>query len=165
MPRFLLIGLAIVLCLSCNRSEHDTSNVSVGSQPSLEFQSTAGQTIKLDSYRGKIVLIDFWATWCGPCMAELPNMLATEKTYGPRGLQILGISLDRDANALARVVRDKNIPWPQHLDENGDVSRRFGVDSIPRCFLIGTDGAVLWTGHPSDLQTQLTKAFAQHPPG
>src|SRR5215210_7847310 len=78
--------------------------VNVGDKPKLEFKSTDGTAVSMDKLKGRIVVVDFWATWCGPCMAMADEMVAMNNEYGGKGLQMIGISLDENRAALDRVV-------------------------------------------------------------
>lgn len=141
--------------------------VDVGDKPAMQFKSTTGQTVDLQDLRGKLVLVDFWATWCGPCMAEAEHMVQVNRQYGPKGLVLIGISLDSNRGALNNVVKQKGFIWPQQFDGQGwnnRFAKEWGVRGIPRTFLIGPDGAVLWVGHPARMDAAIEKAFAEHPP-
>lgn len=137
--------------------------VAVGDKPELSVPAVGGGTIDLKKLKGKIVMLDFWATWCRPCMDEAPHMVEINKKYGPKGLQIIGISLDNDAATMQRVAKEVGFTWPQHIDK-GDVKAQFGVSGIPSVFLIGPEGDVLWQGHPANLDAALEKAFKENPP-
>ena len=101
------------------------------------------------SLAGKVVLVDFWATWCGPCVAELPNMLAQYEKYHAKGFEVVGISLDEDQEALKKFVTDKNIPWPVLFEKSEGAGWRhplatyYGINGIPQLILIGRDGNVI----------------------
>jgi thiol-disulfide isomerase/thioredoxin len=139
--------------------------VSVGDKPTIEFTAAnGGQQISLNNYKGHIIVVDFWATWCGPCMAEADHMVRVNKTYSPKGLQFIGISLDKTVDPLLKVAAEKGFTWPQKFDEGGQTAGVFGVNSIPRVFVIGPEGDVLWTGMPSGLDAALIDAFKNHPP-
>jgi peroxiredoxin len=104
------------------------------------------------TYKGKVVLLDFWATWCNPCMAEVPNVVKTYNELHGRGFEILGISLDQ-ANAVQKIkdVTSKNgMTWPQVYDGNywqAEIAQLYVVDSIPRAFLVdGDTGEILASG-------------------
>jgi thiol-disulfide isomerase/thioredoxin len=102
-----------------------------------------------DDYKGKVVLLDFWATWCGPCLAELPNVVANYSKFHSRGFEILGISLDKDSSiaTLPRFTQEKNMPWPQICDGKmwmAELGHRYGVESIPFMLLVdGDSGEIL----------------------
>jgi len=113
------------------------------------------------------VLVDFWATWCGPCMNEAPHMVQINKDYASKGLVMIGISLDGAASDIAPVAKQKEMTWQQLWapgDWHSTYAETWGVNSIPQTFLIGPDGAVLWRGHPAQLDEVLKKAFKEHPP-
>src|SRR5687768_11600866 len=154
-----IVALALLL------SSHAAAQVAVGdAAPPLSFRAVDGSQVDLAALRGKLVLIDFWATWCGPCMAEADHMVAVNEKYKDKGLVLLGISLDQDRNALLQVVKEKNFKWPQQFDGLGwdnKFAKAWGVKGIPRTFLIDTEGKVAWVGHPArmdePIETQMTK--------
>ena len=118
----------------------------VGAKPfALTGKTLEGEPLSLDSYKGKVVLLDFWATWCGPCIGELPNLQTAYKTYNPKGFDIIGISLDEDEEALRSFVKEKAMAWPEIFDgkgwEAGD-AKTYGVRAIPFTLLIGKDGNI-----------------------
>ena len=95
----------------------------------IDKQDTTGVMIRLTSYPGKVVLVDFWATWCGPCMGELPNVLRVYAENHDRGLEVVGISLDKDRAKLDGRSRSRSIPWRQYFDGKGwgnEVAKRLG---------------------------------------
>jgi peroxiredoxin len=103
-------------------------------------------------YKGKVVMLDFWATWCRPCVAELPSVAAAYEKFHPLGFDILGVSLD-DAGAtrqLQKFRQDHHMPWPQIYDGKSwesEIAKRYSIDSIPCAFLVdGDTGSILSTG-------------------
>ena len=112
----------------------------------LKFTAADGNAFNLESYRGKVVLIDFWATWCGPCVEGLPEIIEQYKKYHDQGFEIVGISLDDDKQALASFVKEKEMPWVQYFDgkawENV-YAKKYGLPGIPQLWLLGRDGHVV----------------------
>jgi sugar lactone lactonase YvrE/peroxiredoxin len=112
--------------------------------PAFEVNSLDGGKIRLADYRGKLVLLNFWATWCGPCMAEVPNLKEVFDKFGKdERFIIIGLSLDKDANTVKKSVAAKQMSWSQAFVSdtfNSDIVINYGVRGIPAIFLIGPDG-------------------------
>ncbi|MHB1156608.1 MAG: thioredoxin-like domain-containing protein [Phycisphaerales bacterium] len=143
------------------------AQVKVGDKPAIDWQSVDGQRITSEKLSGRIVILDFWATWCGPCMMEVPHMVELNKTYKDKGVRIIGISLDDNINRMKQVTQKKGMDWSQVCDGRGRESPykpQWGVTGIPRVFIIGPEGQVLWSGHPAEMDQPLEKAMREHPP-
>lgn len=130
--------------------------------PDFKGKNLAGKAFSLADYKGKVVLIDFWATWCGPCVAELPHVMETYTKYHAKGFDVIGVSLDRDRSALEGFIKAKKMPWTQHLDEGNIVSSRYGVASIPTTYLIDGKGVILASNlRGSRLEEEVKKALGE----
>jgi thiol-disulfide isomerase/thioredoxin len=112
----------------------------------LKFTDVEGHPFNLEAYRGKVVLIDFWATWCGPCVEGLPEVIDQYRKFHDQGLEIVGISFDQDKQALQQFVKDKQMPWIQFFDGkawDNVYGRKYGIRAIPAMWLVGRDGRVV----------------------
>lgn len=107
------------------------------------LDSLEGASVGLSTLRGKPVLLNFWATWCPPCRAELPSLASLYLKYRGRGLAVLGVDLREDPAAVEAFSRKEGIPFPVLLDRDGAVGSRWGVTGIPTTYLISADGAVM----------------------
>ena len=123
----------------------------VGNEMKVEGLYLDGTEIDWKSYRGKVVLIDFWATWCGPCVGEIPNMTRMYEKYNAAGFEILGYSIDDDLERLHKFEEDRKLPWKtasRKLTQDAEkdyviISEYYGVNAIPTMVLVGKDGKVL----------------------
>ena len=113
-------------------------------QPAPDFRvmDTMGEELTLEQYRGQVVLLDFWATWCGPCIAEMPNVKLAYAKHRDRKFQIIGISLDSSIAPLEAYIQREGIEWRQYLDSTGQISGLYNVRAIPSTFLIDGIGIV-----------------------
>ncbi len=115
---------------------------------SLEFTAVDGRGVDLALMRGKVVLVDFWASWCGPCIAEMPNVVATYGKLKSKGFEVVGISLDEDKAKMQASAKEHGMTWPSYFDGLGwknKISSKYGIDSIPATWLIDKKGMLRHT--------------------
>ena len=130
----------------------------------MKFTAVDGREVDLAKLQGKVVLIDFWATWCGPCVAELPNVLKAYKELHPKGFEIVGISLDSDKAKLEEFVKERGMEWPQYYDGKGwqnEISGKYGINSIPAMWLLNKKGMVVSTNARAGLEEQVAQLLAE----
>lgn len=134
--------------------------------PDFDVIGLDGSDVKLADYKGKVVLLDFWAIWCAPCIVELPNVIALYNEYHPQGLELLGISLDGDrSKVVSFMVENPGMTWPQIFDGNAwesEVATLYGVEMIPLTVLIGKDGTIRALDlHGEALEKAVAEALAE----
>lgn len=141
MKRSLIFFPVILLCLSLQ------AQVKRGQQaPEIRLPGLSDSTITLSSLRGKVVLVDFWASWCGPCRLNSPNLVKLYARYHDAGLEIFSVSLDKDKAAWRKAIEhDQLTPWVHVVDQaawNARSTIDYGVDAIPATFLVDRNGVV-----------------------
>ncbi|MEO5642758.1 MAG: TlpA disulfide reductase family protein [Bacteroidia bacterium] len=115
--------------------------------PEIVMNDTDGKPRKLSSLKGKVVLLDFWASWCGPCRQELPNVVANYKKYKDKGFDIFSVSLDNDKNAWLAAIKSDGLTWPNHVSDlmqwQSPIKDLYRLKSIPSTLLIDRDGKII----------------------
>jgi thiol-disulfide isomerase/thioredoxin len=142
----------------------------------LKFTAADGREVDLAQLRGKVVLVDFWATWCVPCLKEMPYVRAAYKKFHARGFEVVGISFDKAPGAQPRgmertaaqvdqFARENDMPWPHHYDGkywDNQFGRRFAISSLPATFLLGKDGRIATTeAHGEKLAVEIERLLSQ----
>ena len=112
--------------------------------PNIELPDAEDKTVSLESLRGKYVLVDFWATWCGPCMMELPNLQKTYQKYHEKGFEVYSISLDHSKDEWLEGIKTNEIKWVCVKDlEGSPVAKKLAIKYIPTTFLLNPEGVIV----------------------
>lgn len=144
----LFIALAVPAhCLSAAVKAGDTAPA-LGTTTS--YNTKTGGAVEIRDLRGKVVLVDFWATWCGPCVASIPHLKELHEQYAEQGLVVIGHT-DGSSRGLDAFLKQKEIPYIITVGPN--IGDDWGVSGIPHAFLVDVDGTVAWEGHPNGLGT------------
>ncbi len=116
----------------------------IGTEIVIAGRTTDGTDFELKNLKGKVVLVDFWATWCGPCIGEIPNIIEAQKKYGRQGFVIIGVSLDRDNDDITKFVEARKLPWKSiNIEDSKKLAEKYGVNAIPYPVLVGRDGRIV----------------------
>lgn len=136
----------------------------VGKPLDLRFTDLKGTQVNLKDYAGKVVLVDFWATWCGPCVAALPDVKETYTKYRQKGFEIIGISLDKEMDALTKFISEKEMSWPQYFDGlgwNNKFAAKFEITGVPALWLVDKKGNLRDLNGGASLGTKVEKLLAE----
>jgi cytochrome c biogenesis protein CcmG/thiol:disulfide interchange protein DsbE len=110
--------------------------------PSFTLTSLDGSKVSLADFKGKVVILDFWATWCPPCKREIPDFIALQTKYGAQGLQVVGVAVSDEESAVKKFVNDIGMNYPVLFGTPGVSAQYGGVESIPTTFVIDRDGRI-----------------------
>jgi peroxiredoxin len=145
-PR-LLTGLVAAMLLTAATVPNlasDAKPIAGATAPAWSLKDVDGKTVSSADYKGKVVLLDFWATWCPPCKAEIPGFVAMQKAYGEQGLVVVGVSLDEEgARVLKPFMQQFGIIYPVVLGDAKTAQAFGGVRSIPTTFIISREGKIV----------------------
>lgn len=137
----------------------------VGKPLNIKFTAVDGREVDVANMKGKVVLVDFWATWCAPCMAELPNVKATYEKLHDKGFEIVGISFDRDIDKLKQIVAREKMTWPQYFEGKGEGNKygeEFAISGIPTMWLVDKKGVLRELNARENLDEKVKKLLAEN---
>ncbi|MGZ8940656.1 MAG: redoxin family protein [Limisphaerales bacterium] len=130
----------------------------------MSFTASDGRKVDVQKMKGKVVLIDFWASWCGPCIASLPEVIDIHKKYHAQGFEIIGINMDKQQNLMEGVVHKFKMPWPQYFDGKGwgtKFALEYNVTSIPSVWLVDKKGILRTMNAREDMEKQIADLLAE----
>ena len=164
---FLTLVFVLCLCLSwaflflhCSKEGKAPSPILA---PDFTLNTLDGGEMTLSKLKGKVVLLDFWATWCPPCREAIPHLINLQKTYQEKGVEVIGMNVDKgDVETVRRFVKSMDIPYPITLTPE-EVSRNYGVTGIPTTILIDKEGRIRQKllGFTSEISKQITSTIVE----
>jgi thiol-disulfide isomerase/thioredoxin len=161
MSRVLVATFALLLALAANASAQTPVKLKVGdAAPQFARGDLQGRPFDLKALRGRVVLIDFWASWCPPCIIAIPHLGQLQKKYGARGFQVVGVSMDDSANTTKETMQEIRFNYPVVLGDAKLGSLYGGVLGLPLQFLVGADGKILAIRSGAFPPTALDKEIA-----
>ena len=136
----------------------------VGKPLDIKFTALDGREVDLSQMKGKVVLLDFWATWCGPCVGEIPHVKEAYEKLHPKGFEVVGISFDNEKGRLTDFVQTHDMPWPQYFDGKQWQNKygvEYAIESIPTMWLVDKNGNLADSNARDDLQGKVEKLLAE----
>jgi len=130
----------------------------------IRFTALDGREVDLAKLKGKVVLVEFWSTSCGPCVAEMPAVKTAYRKFHDRGFEVVGINLDDKESVLRRFIKEKELPWPQYFDGKGWENKfavQYGIFAIPTMWLVNQAGNLCSTGARGDLESQVAQLLGE----
>jgi thiol-disulfide isomerase/thioredoxin len=167
--------VALMLVFGLKMARHSSQGMATGNAqmkngpaPDFTLQSLDGKTVRLSDFRGKPVVLNFWATWCGPCKIEMPWFVDLQKQYGPQGLQIVGVAMDDSGkDDIAKFAKDMGVNYPVLLGKEAVGEAYGGVPALPESFFIGRDGKIvdkiIGLKGRADIEESIKKALNTQP--
>ena len=135
--------------------------------PDFTLKSTQGDNLRLSEHRGEVVLLNFWASWCGPCRQEMPHLAALQERYSKLGFNIVDVNVDKDSALANKLLKDIPVSFPVLLDNTGSVSASYNVSAMPTTVIIDRDGNMRYLhkgykpGYEQDYEQQIKELIRE----
>lgn len=142
LRRLLLTGALLALVLPGAAAANSTTVRAGAEAPDFALRSSAGPNLRLSEHRGQVVMINFWATWCGPCRQEMPKLDEIFARYEAAGFALLGVNIDEDSARAQRLADELGVTFPLLFDDEQSVSRLYDVQAMPMTVMVDRDGKV-----------------------
>ena len=147
LPVIMCLAILVGGCTPASPSSNQTANITEGvaiGNRAIDFQlpKLDGTIVKLSDYRGKPVLLNFWATWCGPCRFEVPFLEQINASYSSKGLIMLAVDIGENATTIQNFMTSLNVSLPVLMDANSTVAKTYGLLNIPTTFMVDKDGII-----------------------
>ncbi len=158
-----VITLSLTLALACTGPQAQANNKPASAAPDFALRTLAGPNLRLQEQRGKVVMINFWATWCGPCRQEMPHLSRLYDKYRAAGFVLLGVNVDDDARRASEMAQRLALPFPVLFDTEKTVSRLYDLGTMPSSVLIDRDGKVRYVhaGYQAGFEDQYEKQIRE----
>ena len=140
--KLILVNACIAALLFCALGVVAYANIKADSAPDFVLKSASGKNIRLSELKGRVVMLNFWATWCGPCAEEIPHLNKLHESLDTYDFELLGINLDEDQSKAMHLANKLNVNFPILFDKEKDVSKSFSIDAMPTTILIDRSGKI-----------------------
>ena len=132
------------ICLNAVRALAQETSTARTPAPDWQLNDLNGKTVKFSDFRGKVVILDFWATWCAPCRVEIPNFIELQKQYGDKGLRVVGVSLDEQGpDVVKKFAKQFGVTYPIVIGNQKVADAYGGIDAIPTTFVVDRKGRIV----------------------
>lgn len=162
VPLRAVLAAGAALALACARSEPEGETAAAPQAHEFELPDLAGKTVRLSDFSGKVVLLDFWATYCIPCHESIPEFQSLYERYGPKDFTVLGVSVDAYVREVPDYAKEMGMRYPVLLDSDRTAAEAYGVHKLPTTFLLDRAGRIRreWQGYDAAIAGEIRAELA-----